>query len=509
MARHRRFRLAAVVFVLIGTLATALPSMGAAQSTGTDTEGAAVSASAPDFNGPVGPTFTIPRWSDTGQWDLPQYYSTIQLADVDGDGGQELLGRSSQGMELWTFVPENGQWQALAVEGPFADSGGWNSAPHYSTIQTGDIDGDGADELLGRSPSGMETYKWDKDKGEWTHLRAANPAFTDAGSWNHPQYYSTIQTGDIDGDGADELMARSAAGLNTYKWDKDELYWRTLRGSDPGFTDAGGWARPQHYATIQTGDIDGDGSEELLARGPRGMDTYGWDKDKREWTLWRVENPAWSDAAGWKSPQYYSTIQTGDIDGDGADEILGRGGTGMGAYEWTDGTFARMNRTDNPRLSDHLWKHKAYYSTIQTGDIDGDGQAELVARGTWGVRTWHFATEKHRPNPDTPLHDWGRYLPYGFPEYKNDPGTGGRDGDIYNAINKFLTVKKSPSNPDATVRGGYTTIFGEDKTPAKWLTLLIGACKIQEPETNPPTYIDCQFDVPGGRPGPVRMSTGS
>jgi hypothetical protein len=34
-----------------------------------------------------------PAWGDIGGWDQPQYYATIQLADIDGDGRAELIGR--------------------------------------------------------------------------------------------------------------------------------------------------------------------------------------------------------------------------------------------------------------------------------------------------------------------------------------------------------------------------------------------------------------------------------
>jgi hypothetical protein len=39
-----------------------------------------------------------PAWGDMGRWDQPQYYATIQLADIDGDGQAELLGRWAGGI---------------------------------------------------------------------------------------------------------------------------------------------------------------------------------------------------------------------------------------------------------------------------------------------------------------------------------------------------------------------------------------------------------------------------
>src|SRR5262245_59949606 len=70
-----------------------------------------------------------PPWSDTGGWNLPQYYSTIQLGDVNGDGKLELLARDSGGMETWAFDVATGQWQPLSSGLPdWSDEGGWAHA---------------------------------------------------------------------------------------------------------------------------------------------------------------------------------------------------------------------------------------------------------------------------------------------------------------------------------------------------------------------------------------------
>lgn len=45
---------------------------------------------APSDNGPCSPTFALPPWGDAGGWTDPSQYSTIRLADVNGDGRDEL-----------------------------------------------------------------------------------------------------------------------------------------------------------------------------------------------------------------------------------------------------------------------------------------------------------------------------------------------------------------------------------------------------------------------------------
>jgi len=104
------------------------------------------------YGGPFAP-FPSPNWDDH------QYYSTIQTADINGDGKAELLGRKSNGMVSVSYVT-SGWWQ-LGDPGPFSDGHGWAQEKFYSTIQTADIYGDGKAELLGRSADGMVAYSFE------------------------------------------------------------------------------------------------------------------------------------------------------------------------------------------------------------------------------------------------------------------------------------------------------------------------------------------------------------
>lgn len=53
-----------------------------------------------------------PAWSDFSGWDQPRYYATIQLADIDGDGRAELLGRGPGGILVNHFDTATQAWIA-------------------------------------------------------------------------------------------------------------------------------------------------------------------------------------------------------------------------------------------------------------------------------------------------------------------------------------------------------------------------------------------------------------
>ena len=74
-----------------------------------------------------------PPWkaSDPHSPAQPQYYSTIQAADVDGQPGAEILARFWDGMRVYQYTPpaggndiDGGTWTRIGTGGPFSDADG-------------------------------------------------------------------------------------------------------------------------------------------------------------------------------------------------------------------------------------------------------------------------------------------------------------------------------------------------------------------------------------------------
>jgi hypothetical protein len=165
-----------------------------------------------------------PKLSDAQQWNKPEYYSTIQCADINGDGQAEILARYIGGILAWYYDKSKGQWYSLPGGPQWGDVNGWNRPEYYSTIQCADFDGDGQKELIGRSISGILMFRYDTDGRQWTSL-PDGPKWSDADYWNRPEYYSTIMAAELDGYGQDELIARSSGGMGS--WQRDSVYMTT------------------------------------------------------------------------------------------------------------------------------------------------------------------------------------------------------------------------------------------------------------------------------------------
>ncbi|MCC5952536.1 MAG: VCBS repeat-containing protein [Acidimicrobiia bacterium] len=344
----------------------------------------------------LGPAFTLPSWGDGSSWSDESSYSTIQFSTIAGAGVGVLLGRSPAGLETWQFTrypdysPLTGYWHPLDSNPNFSNANGWDAPKYYETIQTADITGSGTKHLLARSDVGLETWEWTPEGNTWVHL-ATDDDYSDHFGWDDPQFYETIQTTDADtSERPAMLVARGGGGIVTRQWDNTSNTWQTLSVYSPAWSDDAGWDYVSAYSTIQTGDITGDGTAELIGRGPEGLEIYSWDGANSGW-FQLYSDASFADAHGWDEPQYYETIQTGDVTGDGSAELLARGAEGLivMSWDWNSSTLTQVSVDTN--FSDaNGWDHAEFYETIQTADVTGDGAAELLARDHLGLNTYRL-----------------------------------------------------------------------------------------------------------------------
>ena len=404
----RRARATAVVAALAAALLVPAaddavdPAPAAAQTT----DATCVGANAPSL---TEGGFTLPPWSDGGGWSRPELYETILSGDVDGDGWGELMGVNGGSMEVWTwakgynpyghaYAPTPGQWTATV---PFELPAQFPSATYfdpsrYTAFRLANIDKVPGDELVARDGTGIQVYLWSEANQAWDPDSViAGPPWSDAAGWgpSHPDAYLTIRTGDVDGDGYDDLIGRTANGVET--WSYASGTFQSIATNAP-MTTGEGWAEPSYYATIDLADVDHDGLDELIARGAVGM--YVWDLVGTEWvqkTTPTTPFPNTDAATGtdWTQVDKYESITVGDVDGDGFQDLVGRSAQGLEAWSLASGDWqllARQPAGDPDALSDVWgWSDLSNATTVAAADVvGGDGVDEVIARGDAGVSAW-------------------------------------------------------------------------------------------------------------------------
>ena len=170
----------------------------------------------------------------------PSYYETLQAADIDGLAGDELLGRASDGLRVkkWVPGPSGGSWDVLSTLTALA--GAASSVPDgmWGSIRTADLNGDGKQEVLFLDGKGLQAWSYNRTADAWSQMPASPALALASDPWHtHPEYYSTIQTGDVDGDKRDDVIARGPLGIRTWFYNR--------RGT-------GGWERylPEGYTAF-------------------------------------------------------------------------------------------------------------------------------------------------------------------------------------------------------------------------------------------------------------------
>jgi RHS repeat-associated protein len=316
---------------------------------------------------------TGPAWSDAASWNQPQYYLTIGYADVNGDGNEDVCGRGTAGVSCFL---SDGSGFPTAVTGPaWSDADGWTAAKYYETIRYPDVNGDGKADVCGRNNGGIVCALSD---GSGFPTIVAGPAWSDADGWGAFQYYDTIRYPDINGDGKDDVCARGVDGVSCFLSDGSGF---PTAVAGPPWSDAGGWGSPEYYRTIRFADVNGDGKDDACARSGIGIECY---LSNGSGFPTVIDGPAWSDADGWNAPQYYTTIRMPDINGDDRADICILNGVQVSCHLSDGSGFSTL--VNGPAWSGAAgWNLAASYATVRYPDLDGDGDQDVCSRATTGI----------------------------------------------------------------------------------------------------------------------------
>ena len=326
---------------------------------------------------PVGPR--IAALSDASGFDDPSSYATLRTGDINGDGRADVCARSATGVSCWTSTGTG--WSAPITGPALDDAHGWSAPSRYTTLRLADIDGDGDDDVCARAASGVQC--WLSSGSAFAATPVAGPAWSDAAGFDAPAAYGTLRVGDVDGDGADDLCARApSSGLECYAWDGAALA-RHLVG--PAWSDARGFDAPKYWSTLRLADVDGDGRADACIRTATELRCHL--ANGTGFASAAESVAALRDASGWSAHDNYATLRAADLDADGADELCARANAGLRCWDRAaDGTWTALSGPALGDADG--WSAPRYYETIRLGDVDADGRADVCARSASGVMCW-------------------------------------------------------------------------------------------------------------------------
>ena len=222
----------------------------------------------------------------------------VGIGDIDADGRSDTLWHSDNGeLYLSQTFPDGAFYFHWSLGFVARVSTDWN------VIGMGDFNGDGRDDILWRSDSGIVT-DWLSNGGYVFSNNHANSGQAIPTDWQ------VVGTADFNGDGRDDLLWRHDNGTVT-NW---------LGQANGGFANNHsntGQAIPIDWQVVGTGDFNGDGFGDVLWRHAEGTVT-DWLGQANGGFVNNHANSAQAMAIGWQ------VVGSGDYDGDGRSDVLWR-----------------------------------------------------------------------------------------------------------------------------------------------------------------------------------------
>jgi hypothetical protein len=206
-------------------------------------------------------------------------------------------------------------------------------------------------------------------------------AYSSDYGWRMSPGYS-FHFGHFDKSGREGLLVRGWFGLKVFLSDGTQL---KIHCSSAQFADSQGWAAPQYV--VRVGDIDGDGIDDVCGRGPAGVLCSNIALNAiGPATLWTSTSDRFTDGDGWAADaNAYSSFALADIFGQGKKVPTGRNGASV-PFTGTDGSkFLDYRQLVDSFPLDLAPKEVWQSAPVYFADIDGDGQEEPVWMLTGGL----------------------------------------------------------------------------------------------------------------------------
>lgn len=286
----------------------------------------------------------------TGTWER------FLTGDFNGDGRTDLIGRLTSDGSWWvSLCNASGTFQTATRWGA------WSTSANWSESLVADFDNDGKDDLAGRVSYG----DWWVSLSTGTALQARL-----WGNWSSSMTWVNTLTADFNRDGRQDIAGQNSQGM----W-----FVSISTGTAPSnssFTTSqwGQWSTNTVWSDIQVGDFNGDGRADIAGRSSIG-----------QWWINRSTGASFAAALYyglWSTNTIWSNVLAGDFDGDGRDDIVGRASNGV----WW---LANATVTKFSTSSFGSWGNpQSQWAETFVGDFNRDGRADLISRNSTQSQTW-------------------------------------------------------------------------------------------------------------------------
>lgn len=293
---------------------------------------------------------------------------TFPIQVVTGDKGDDFIGRDPITGQIFVARSTGSGFVTTNYQGGFTPTKNWVD------ILTGDFDGNGFDDVVGR----------DAATGQWSLAKNTGTTFVLSPwtTWSATATWVDVMAADMNGDGKIDVIGRNRA---TGEW-----ICAFSQGTTAGSEIIGKWDPTKTWVQVKAIDVNHDNRTDVVGL-QAGTGKFFTSLNQTSTTivggakLNNLTSP-WANLTdgNLESRTTWVDVQMADIDGDGRIDYVGRV---LATAQWyvSYGT----NGKPTPAKSLTAWNRTIAYAPTFIADVNGDGKADLIGRtqatGQWLV----------------------------------------------------------------------------------------------------------------------------
>ncbi len=271
----------------------------------------------------------------------------------------------------------------LSVEGVTAWY--WTFSTTISTVAVGDVDGDGQKETV----TGGTFYDGARNVAQlvvWNSSSLA-PELLTTWYWFDNTTINSVAIGDMDGDGGVEIVTGGCYFDGTRQV-AQLVVWNGSSLAVEGIR-TWYWIGDTVISSVAVGDIDGDAQVEIVTGGYYNDGT----RNIAQLVVWAGSDLSVDRLTTWywTSNTAIKSVATGDVDADGQAEIVSGGVFNDGARDVAQLVVWNGADLTVDRLTSWFWTADTAINSVAVSDVDADGQTEIVTGGYFNDDTRNVA----------------------------------------------------------------------------------------------------------------------